>query len=100
LASEIGLRCVGISFSIGIDCFCPSIFTEAVELSARLFRVGTAIGHQMSILNIGGGFASPSNDWQYSHFNEVFHRINFKFNLIFYSALFSHKSTIGHSWIF
>jgi diaminopimelate decarboxylase len=71
LAIQLGLNCVGISFSIGADCIRPSLFAEAIELSASLFQIGTTFGHHMTILNIGDGFSGPLNEYQYSQFGEV-----------------------------
>lgn len=51
---------VGISFHVGSGCRDPTAFARAIEHARRLFDVGTAMGHNMTILDLGGGF--PGDD--------------------------------------
>jgi ornithine decarboxylase len=51
---------VGISFHVGSGCRDATAFARAIEHARRLFDVGTAMGHQMTILDLGGGF--PGDD--------------------------------------
>lgn len=60
LAARLGISVIGISFSIGAEVSSLSIFTHAVGLSRRIFDMGCALGFDMCILDIGGGFPGYS----------------------------------------
>lgn len=56
IAASIGIKIIGISFSIGAGVSSVGIYAHAISLARRLFDVGCSLGHEMSILDIGGGF--------------------------------------------
>ncbi|VDM40638.1 unnamed protein product [Toxocara canis] len=60
VAANLGVKVVGISFSIGAGVCSLGIYAYAVAQARRLFGVGTALGHDMCILDIGGGFPCGS----------------------------------------
>lgn len=47
---------VKFSFHVGSGCNDYAAYEEAIAHARRLFDIGEAMGHQMSILDIGGGF--------------------------------------------
>uniref|UniRef100_A0AC35TL16 Ornithine decarboxylase n=1 Tax=Rhabditophanes sp. KR3021 TaxID=114890 RepID=A0AC35TL16_9BILA len=55
-AWKMGLRLVGISFHVGSGCNDPTAYKIAIAFAKDLFEYGNAIGHQMKILDLGGGF--------------------------------------------
>ncbi|KAL7048460.1 hypothetical protein ACKWTF_003350 [Chironomus riparius] len=55
-ASELNVNVRGVAFHIGLGCEDDGIYTKAIEDSAEIFRIGTALGHKMDFLDIGGGF--------------------------------------------
>lgn len=59
-AAESSIRIVGISFHVGSGCHDPSSFEIAISHARRLFDTGLKLGHNMHLLDIGGGF--PGND--------------------------------------
>jgi len=59
-AKELNIRIVGISFHVGSGCHDPTSFELAITHARRLFDIGLRIGHEMQLLDIGGGF--PGND--------------------------------------
>ncbi|KAI6189873.1 Ornithine decarboxylase [Aphelenchoides bicaudatus] len=61
-AAELSIQIVGISFHVGSGCHDPSAFQPAIEHARRLFDIGSSFGHQMNLLDIGGGF--PGYDTQ------------------------------------
>jgi len=62
LATNLGLRVVGIAFHIGCDATDASKYAEGIAHADRLFTAGTQLGHDMHILDIGGGF--PGDDYE------------------------------------
>uniref|UniRef100_A0A914CPH5 ornithine decarboxylase n=1 Tax=Acrobeloides nanus TaxID=290746 RepID=A0A914CPH5_9BILA len=59
-AADMGLQVIGISFHVGTGCNDPTVFEQAVKYSKNLFEVGKSLGHNMHLLDIGGGF--PGNN--------------------------------------
>ena len=59
-AKAAGVAVVGISFHVGSGASDPAAFVGAIELARAAFDAGTALGFDMTILDIGGGFAAPS----------------------------------------
>lgn len=65
LAFDLGLRVVGLGFSVGSQeegatsgpC-AGRPYAAALEKSARLLRLGQRCGHEMRLLSVGGGFPS------------------------------------------
>ncbi|XP_004679469.1 PREDICTED: antizyme inhibitor 2-like [Condylura cristata] len=55
-ARDLGLAVVGVSFHVGSDCQDPHNFTQAIMDSRRVLDMGRGIGHDMNLLDIGGGF--------------------------------------------
>ncbi|NXG54902.1 AZIN2 inhibitor, partial [Hemiprocne comata] len=55
-AKEQALEVVGISFHLGSHGLEPQTFTRAVAMAQLAFEMGTELGFQMHLLDIGGGF--------------------------------------------
>lgn len=55
-AAELSIKIVGISFHVGSGCHDPTAFKQAIQHARRLFDIGLGLGHQMELLDIGGGF--------------------------------------------
>ncbi|XP_023113588.2 antizyme inhibitor 2-like [Felis catus] len=55
-ARDLGLAVVGTSFHVGSNCRTPHSFRQAIADCRRVFEMGRAFGHDMSLLDIGGGF--------------------------------------------
>uniref|UniRef100_A0A671EMT0 Antizyme inhibitor 2 n=1 Tax=Rhinolophus ferrumequinum TaxID=59479 RepID=A0A671EMT0_RHIFE len=55
-ARDLGLTVVGNSFHVGSDCKNPQNFTQAIADCRRIFEMGRGLGHDMNLLDIGGGF--------------------------------------------
>ncbi|KAI6190964.1 hypothetical protein M3Y97_00175800 [Aphelenchoides bicaudatus] len=69
LAAQFHQPIVGISFHVGSGCHDPLSFRRAIEKSRQLFQLATKMGHQMQILDIGGGF--PGDDYNGRLFAEI-----------------------------
>lgn len=59
VAHSLGLNVVGISFHVGSGCQDPPVYERAISAARSLFDLGSQLGFNMSILDIGGGF--PGN---------------------------------------
>ncbi|XP_006894656.1 PREDICTED: ornithine decarboxylase 2-like [Elephantulus edwardii] len=55
-ARDLGLAVVGVSFHVGSECHMPESYTEAIADSRCVFEMGRRTGHNMDLLDIGGGF--------------------------------------------
>eukprot|EP00232_Nephroselmis_pyriformis_P000766 CAMPEP_0182913570 /NCGR_PEP_ID=MMETSP0034_2-20130328/38109_1 /TAXON_ID=156128 /ORGANISM="Nephroselmis pyriformis, Strain CCMP717" /LENGTH=909 /DNA_ID=CAMNT_0025050297 /DNA_START=368 /DNA_END=3097 /DNA_ORIENTATION=+ len=56
-AKDLGLRVVGCSFHVGSGASNPLAFSRAIRLARDAFDCGLAMGHEMTMLDIGGGFS-------------------------------------------
>lgn len=57
------------SFHVGSRCQTPHNFAKAIADCRRVFEMGSRIGHDMSLLDIGGGF--PGEEGSDPEFEEV-----------------------------
>lgn len=55
-ARDLGVAVVGASFHVGSDCQTPQSFRQAIADCRHVFEMGRRAGHDMSVLDIGGGF--------------------------------------------
>ena len=60
-AFRLGLVVEGLSFHVGSQCTNFENFVQALNMSAAVMREAKARGHEMKILDIGGGFPVPYN---------------------------------------
>ncbi len=58
-AFEMGLVVEGISFHVGSQCTNFHNFVEALNMSASVMQEAKDRGHEIKILDIGGGFPAP-----------------------------------------
>lgn len=56
MAYYLNINVIGVSFHVGSDAKNPQAYLNAISISNNVFDKANAIGHNMSILNIGGGF--------------------------------------------
>ncbi|XP_065553749.1 antizyme inhibitor 2 isoform X2 [Lathamus discolor] len=80
MAKEQAVEVVGISFHLGSHGLEPQAFAQAVAAAQLAFDMGTELGFQMHLLDIGGGF--PGTEDTRARFKEMAAVIN--------SALDSH----------
>ncbi|XP_021572629.1 antizyme inhibitor 2-like [Carlito syrichta] len=73
-AKDLGLAVVGASFHVGSDCQTPQTYTQAIADCQRVFEMGRRAGHDMSLLDIGGGF--PGAEGSGPKFEELARVIN------------------------
>jgi ornithine decarboxylase len=60
-AFNLGLVVEGLSFHVGSQCTNFENFVQALEMSAAVMREAKSRGHEIKILDIGGGFPAPYN---------------------------------------
>ncbi|KFU91841.1 Arginine decarboxylase [Chaetura pelagica] len=81
MAKEQALEVVGISFHLGSHGLQPQTLARAVAVAQLAFEVGTELGFQMHLLDIGGGF--PGTEGARARFEEVAAGINSALDLYF-----------------
>src|SRR5215469_2382077 len=60
-AFGLGLVVEGLSFHVGSQCTNFQNFVQALDVSAAVMRESKSRGHEIKILDIGGGFPAPYN---------------------------------------
>ncbi|XP_009676839.2 antizyme inhibitor 2 [Struthio camelus] len=80
-AKEQAVEVVGISFHLGSHCLDPQAFSQSVAEAQLAFEMGTELGYQMHILDIGGGFPGPEDTR--ARFEEIAAAINSALDLYF-----------------
>jgi len=60
-ARSLGLQVVGVSFHVGSGCQNVGVYAEAIESARQAFDAAAALGYEMTLLDIGGGFTAPYN---------------------------------------
>ncbi|XP_037234547.1 antizyme inhibitor 2 isoform X1 [Falco rusticolus] len=80
-AKEQAVEVVGISFHLGSRGLEPQAFARAVAAAQLAFDVGTELGYQMRLLDIGGGF--PGTKDTRAPFEEMAAMINSALDLYF-----------------
>jgi ornithine decarboxylase len=60
-AFEMGLVVEGLSFHVGSQCTNFQNFVQALNAAAAVMRESRSRGHEIKILDIGGGFPAPYN---------------------------------------
>ncbi|KAI0120645.1 hypothetical protein BJ170DRAFT_646241 [Xylariales sp. AK1849] len=61
-AKYLGLSVIGASFHIGSNARDPVAFDKAIRTCRELFKMGLDMGHDMHMLDIGGGFSTHRFD--------------------------------------
>ena len=61
-ARAVGLHPVGLAFHVGGQTRKPVSWIPALDLVAELWHAACAAGHNMTVLNIGGGFPAAYGD--------------------------------------
>src|SRR2546430_1255053 len=60
-AFRLGLVVEGISFHVGSQCTNFQNFVQALDMAAAVMKESRSRGHEIKILDIGGGFPAPYN---------------------------------------
>jgi len=61
-AFKLGLTAEGISFHVGSQCTNFENFVQALDIASAVLRESKSRGHDLKILDIGGGFPAPYNE--------------------------------------
>lgn len=56
VAKQLELQVVGVSFHNGSDCLNPDSYEKSIAACRLVFDMGIELGHEMYLLDIGGGF--------------------------------------------
>src|SRR5438067_2121299 len=60
-AFKLGLVVEGLSFHVGSQCTNFQNFVQAMDMAAAVMKEAKSRGHEIKILDIGGGFPAPYN---------------------------------------
>ncbi|KAJ3499958.1 hypothetical protein NMY22_g19428 [Coprinellus aureogranulatus] len=55
-AKELELDVIGVSFHVGSGCYDPSVYTDAILRSRKVFDMAKEAGYDFTLLDVGGGF--------------------------------------------
>ncbi len=81
-AFEMGLAVEGLSFHVGSQCTNFQNFVQALDISAAVMREAKSRGHELKILDIGGGFPAPY-DRHVKPFSTLARKINAEITRLF-----------------
>jgi ornithine decarboxylase len=81
-AFDLGLVVEGLSFHVGSQCTNFENFVQALDISAAVMRESKSRGHEIKILDIGGGFPAPY-DKHVKPFSALARKINAEIDRLF-----------------
>src|SRR5436309_3641214 len=81
-AFKIGLVVEGLSFHVGSQCTNFENFVQAMDIAAAVLREAKSRGHEIKILDIGGGFPAPYNK-HVKPFSGLARKINVEIDRLF-----------------
>src|SRR5213080_4174549 len=81
-AFNLGLVVEGLSFHVGSQCTNFQNFVQALEMAAAVLREAKSRGHEIKILDIGGGFPAPYNQ-HVKPFSALAKKINIEIDRLF-----------------
>ena len=82
LAFKLGLVVEGLSFHVGSQCTNFQNFVQALDISEAVMREAKSRGHEIKILDIGGGFPAPY-DRHVKPFSALARKINAEIDRLF-----------------
>jgi ornithine decarboxylase len=81
-AFKLGLVVEGLSFHVGSQCTNFENFVQALNAAAAVMKESKARGHELKILDIGGGFPAPY-DRHVRPFSQLARKINTEIERLF-----------------
>lgn len=81
-AFRAGLTVEGVSFHVGSQCINDDNFVQALNIAAAVMAEVRAHGHEIKILDIGGGFPAPYNA-HVPRFETLARKLNAEINRLF-----------------
>lgn len=75
-AKQLGLNVVGVSFHVGSACQNLAAFSDAIANARKIFDQALALGFDMELLDIGGGFTGRFDAHGNVMFGEIANTIN------------------------
>lgn len=82
-AFRIGLVVEGVSFHVGSQCTNFDNFVQALNIAAAIMDEARSRGHEIKILDIGGGFPVPYTQQVMKPFNVLARKVNAEIDRLF-----------------
>lgn len=96
-AGRLGLVVEGISFHVGSQCTNFENFVQSLNMAAAVMNESRTRGHEIKILDIGGGFPAPY-DAHVKPFSQLARKINAEIDRLFQRAFRSSPSRAASWW--
>ncbi|CAH2222221.1 ornithine decarboxylase [Pelobates cultripes] len=61
MAMKLNVEVIGVSFHVGSGCNDPNTFAQSIADALSVFEIASEFGHNMRLLDIGGGFPGTDN---------------------------------------
>jgi ornithine decarboxylase len=81
-AVDAGMKVEGISFHVGSQCTHFDNYTAALAITSEIFNDARKKGHDLNLVDIGGGFPVPYDD-QVPRFEKLAALLNAEFDRLF-----------------
>jgi ornithine decarboxylase len=81
-AFKMGLVAEGISFHVGSQCTNFENFVQAIDIASAVMKEAKSRGHELKILDIGGGFPAPYNK-HVKPFSQLARKVNAEIDRLF-----------------
>uniref|UniRef100_A0A383V4L4 ornithine decarboxylase n=1 Tax=Tetradesmus obliquus TaxID=3088 RepID=A0A383V4L4_TETOB len=75
-AAALNLAVVGVSFHVGSGCKNLGAYSAAIATARNVFDIGAELGHEMRLLDIGGGFTGHFDGHGHVQFGDIARTIN------------------------
>jgi ornithine decarboxylase len=75
-AAALNLAVVGVSFHVGSGCKNLGAYSAAIATARNVFDIGAELGHEMRLLDIGGGFTGHFDGHGHVQFGDIACTIN------------------------
>jgi ornithine decarboxylase len=67
---------IGVSFHVGSGCKNLGAYSAAIATARNVFDIGAELGHEMRLLDIGGGFTGHFDAHGHVQFGDIARTIN------------------------
>lgn len=95
LAKELKLDIIGVSFHVGSGCDSADAYRDAISNVRKVFDMGSGMGFEMTLVDIGGGYPGGSDVSQKTLFDSISRVVNQSLEIYFPESTSKHISIIA-----